>query len=226
MLTLLIILGAVALGVISPGPSFVMVARMAIAVSRRNALAAALGMGVGGVVFAGLALFGLSAVLDRVGGLYLALKVAGGLYLLTLGWRIWRGAPRALVVPGAATDTPQVPGAATGMPQGPGAATGMPQGLGKSFLLGLATQLSNPKTAVVYASIFAALLPAHPPAWLVAALLPLLFILEAGWYALVAVSLSSARPRGVYLRAKTLIDRCAGAVMGLLGLRLVLGAEH
>ena len=212
MLTLVIILGAVAIGVISPGPSFILVARMAMAPSvghaggRRNALAAALGMGVGGVVFAGLALFGLTAVLGRVGGLYLGLKLAGGLYLLYLGWRIWRGASRALEITDAAAVAPQGPGT--------------------SFLLGLATQLSNPKTALVYASIFAALLPAHPPAWLVAALLPLLFMLEAGWYSLVALSLSSTRPRGAYLRAKTVIDRCAGAVMGLLGARLLLDSGH
>jgi len=222
MLTLAIILGAVAIGVISPGPSFILVARIAMAPSaghaggRRNALAAALGMGVGGVVFAGLALLGLTAVLGRVGGLYLALKLAGGLYLLYLGWRIWRGASRAL----------EVPGVAQGAPQESDVATAAPRGTGKSFLLGLFTQLSNPKTALVYASIFAALLPAHPPAWLVAALLPLLFMLEAGWYSLVALSLSSARPRGAYLRAKTLIDRCAGAVMGLLGARLLLDAGH
>lgn len=232
MLTLVMILGAVAIGVISPGPSFILVARMAMAPSvghaggRRNALAAALGMGVGGVVFAGLALFGLTAVLERVGGLYLGLKLAGGLYLLYLGWRIWRGASRALEVPGAAQGAQQGPCVTQGTPQGPGAAAAAPQGMGKSFLLGLATQLSNPKTAVVYASIFAALLPAHPPAWLAAALLPLLFMLEAGWYSLVALSLSAARPRGAYLRAKTVIDRCAGAVMGLLGARLLLDAGH
>ena len=33
----------------------------------------------------------------------------------------------------------------------------------KSFVIGLATQLSNPKTAIWYASVFAAFLPAIPP---------------------------------------------------------------
>jgi threonine/homoserine/homoserine lactone efflux protein len=41
-------LGAILLGAISPGPSFVLVARTAVAVSRRDALATALGMGAGG----------------------------------------------------------------------------------------------------------------------------------------------------------------------------------
>src|SRR5664279_4023708 len=98
MLTLLTILGALAVGVVSPGPSFVLIARIAVAVSRRDALAASVGMGVGGVVFAGLALLGLRALLGAVGGLYLFLKLAGGLYLVYLGvslWRAARGAPRA-----------------------------------------------------------------------------------------------------------------------------------
>ena len=52
----------------------------------------------------------------------------------------------------------------------------------KSFWIGLSTQLSNPKTAVYYGSIFAALLPQHPPLWCYFALPPAIFAIEAGWY--------------------------------------------
>ena len=38
------VLGALAIGVISPGPSFVMVAKEAVSMSRANGLAAALGI--------------------------------------------------------------------------------------------------------------------------------------------------------------------------------------
>ena len=57
--TLAAILGALLIGAISPGPSFVLVARISIARSRRDGLAAALAMGVGGVILGGLALLGL-----------------------------------------------------------------------------------------------------------------------------------------------------------------------
>jgi threonine/homoserine/homoserine lactone efflux protein len=53
--------------------------------------------------------------------------------------------------------------------------------LSKSVLLGLATQVSNPRTAVVYASVFAALLPQHFSAGFAAALLTLVFLVETGW---------------------------------------------
>jgi threonine/homoserine/homoserine lactone efflux protein len=65
----------------------------------------------------------------------------------------------------------------------------------RSFWLALATQLSNPKTAVVYASVF------------------------------VPLALSAPSPRAAYLRSKTWIDRAAGTVMALLGLRLILSTR-
>jgi threonine/homoserine/homoserine lactone efflux protein len=46
-------------------------------------------------------------------------------------------------------------------------------------------------------------------------------VVEAGWYSVVALAFSSSRPRALYLKTKTWIDRTAGLVMGGLGLRLV-----
>lgn len=197
--------GALALGAVSPGPSFVMVARAAIARSRADALHMALGMGLGGVVFAAAALLGLKLLLAAVPWLYMAMKVGGGLYLVYLGVRIWRGAsdPLALAAGSQAANGAQAPGR------------------GRALLSGFATQLSNPKTAVVYASVFAALLPAEVPASLLLALPVMVFVIEAGWYAIVAVALSSAAPRAFYLRFKLWLDRAAGGVMALLGIRLI-----
>lgn len=197
---LLSITVAIALGAASPGPSFVLVARTAIAAGRPAGLAAAFGMGIGGAVFAGLALLGLIALLAQVGWLYLGLKLAGGLYLCWLAFRLWRGAKQPLTV------------ATNGIAE---------RGIRRAFSIGLLTQLSNPKTAVVYAGIFAALMPAQPSFWLAALLVPAVFVVECGWYALVAVAFSAGRPRALYLNAKHWIDRAAGGVMALLGIRLV-----
>lgn len=201
LLPLLSITLAIALGAISPGPSFVLVARTAVAGSRRAGLGTALGMGLGGLTFATLALLGLIALLAQVAWLYLGLKILGGLYLIHLGWRLWRGARAPLTV-----DT-------TGETD---------KGFWRAVLPGLVTQLSNPKTAVVYAGIFAALLPAQPlPLWLALALPAAIFGIEFGWYALVATAFSAGGARRIYLGAKSWIDRLAGGVMAALGLRLV-----
>ncbi len=122
------IAAALALGAASPGPSFVMGARTAAASSRAQGVAAALGMGLGGLVFALAALAGLQALLLALPSLYLALKLAGGLYLAYLGIRIWRGAGQTRL------DLAPEPGRVRAS---------------RPFLLGLVTQLSNPKTAIV-----------------------------------------------------------------------------
>lgn len=202
---LLAILAALALGVVSPGPSFVIVVRTAVAASRRDGLAAALGMGAGGVIFAALALLGLHTLLLRVEWLYLAFRVAGGLYLLYLALRLWQGARTPIVI---------APAARRG------------GGLAGSFLLGLTTQLSNPKTALVYASVFAALLPPALPGWALVVLPLSILALEAGWYAVVALAFSAERPRAAYMRARLWLDRLAGAAMGALGARLVVEAAR
>jgi len=187
----------------SPGPSFVMVARTAVASSRADGLAAALGMGVGGVFFACAALLGLHVILTAVPWLYFGLKLVGGTYLIYLGCMIWRGARSPLQIgEGAPARTFQ-----------------------RSFLLGLLTQVSNPKAAVVYASIFAALLPQEVPLSAMLILPPATFVIEAGWYSVVTLALSAPAPRAAYLRWKVWVDRAAGGAMGLLGIKLIATAR-
>jgi threonine/homoserine/homoserine lactone efflux protein len=204
-LAVLAIAGSLAIGAASPGPSFVMVVRTAVAKSRRHGLAAAFGMGIGGLAFCLLALFGLQAVFDRADWLYIAFKLAGGLYLLFLAARIWRHAAAPLdVALRGANETDAF----------------------RSFALGLATQLSNPKTLVFYGSVFAALMPRHLPLWGYLVLPPVVMAIETGWYTLVALTFSLPRPRAVYLRWKRWVDRCAAMVMGGLGFKLILSSAR
>lgn len=61
-MSLLAITGALIAGAMSPGPSFLFVARNSIALSRNHGLATALGMGLGSLIFTVLALMGLQAI--------------------------------------------------------------------------------------------------------------------------------------------------------------------
>lgn len=199
------ILVALWLGAMIPGPSFVLVARNAIGQSRRDGLATALGMGAGGLFFGAIALAGLYTLLQAVEWLFIGLKIAGGVYLIYVASKIWRGADSPISVSDA---QPKLGGSGR-----------------KAFLMGLTTQMSNPKTAIWYGSIFAALLPQHPPIWCYVVLPPLVFAVECGWYTIVALCFSSERPRGLYLRAKKWVDRIAAGAISVLGLRLILNAS-
>jgi threonine/homoserine/homoserine lactone efflux protein len=203
-LAVLAVCGAIAIGAASPGPSFVMVMRTALARSRSDGVAAAFGMGIGGVIFCTLALLGMRAVFAEAPWLYLGFKAAGGAYLLYLAFRMWMGAKQPFVAEASAASRPQIM---------------------KSFLLGLATQLSNPKTLVFYGSVFA-LLPAHLPAWSYLVLPPVIMGIETGWYLIVALVFSLGRPRAAYLRWKTWVDRFASGVMATLGLKLIFSSAR
>ncbi|MCF8479847.1 MAG: LysE family translocator [Rhodospirillum sp.] len=202
------ILGAQLLGAMTPGPSFVQVVRTSIAEGRAEGIAVAVGLGLGALVFALLALAGLREVLDRAPQAYLAFQVLGGLYLLSIAWRLLRGARARLENP------PPVEAISAGsQPRA--------KGVIRACLRGVATQMSNPKIAVVFASIFAALMPGPAPGWVFLVLPPGIFLQETLWNILVALVFSSARPRAAYARAKTWVDGAAGLVIGTLGARLI-----
>ncbi|NEH20510.1 LysE family transporter [Pantoea agglomerans] len=190
---------AILLGAMSPGPSFIMIARTAVVSSRRCALVAAAGMGTGCMIFSVLALAGLHSLLVLVPWLYSALKIAGGAYLLWLGVILLFSSDKKDSILQNDSQAIYVPHA---------------------FLSGMLTQLSNPNTAIVFGSIFAATLGSHisPVLYLV---LPLMaFCIDTLWYALVACLLSADGPRRVYISYKRWLDRIGGSVMCLLGIRL------
>ena len=201
------IAAAITLGAMSPGPSFLMVARAAIARSRADGLAAALGMGVGGVLFACAALLGLHVVLIAVPWFYLVLKILGGAYLIFIGVMIWRGAREPVTLSERTTRR---------------ARTIAPV---SSFWLALATQMSNPKAAVVYASVFVALLPPRSRCGRRWSCRSVIFAIEAGWYAIVALALSAPSPRAPTCAPRPGSTARAGTVMALLGLRLILATK-
>ena len=202
------ILGSIAvalmLGAMSPGPTSIYVAKNSIAISRKHGLFTALGTGLGAAIFGLLAVLGLQAFLLAVPSAYLALKICGGLYLLWLAFKIIKHAKDPIEADSSITKQ---------------------MSLRRAFTTGLITQLSNPKIAIVLASIFTALLPKEIPNYFYFALPILCFFIDAGWCSLVAIALSAEKPRPVYLKFKALFDRAAGAVMTVLGLKLIFGMK-
>jgi threonine/homoserine/homoserine lactone efflux protein len=185
------------LGAMSPGPSFLMVAHTAAGTSRLAGLAAALGMSVGGATWSASALLGLAAVFQALPHLFLLVRIAGGLYLIWLAIRIWIG---------ATTPLPEARMSAGS--------------LRSAFLRALGTQLSNPKVAVFFASVFVALIPPGAGIGLKLAAVAIVFTCELCWYSVVAWALSGPASRAAYGRMKLWIDRISAAVLALIAARL------
>ncbi|HET6433389.1 homoserine/threonine efflux transporter [Dyella sp.] len=192
------------LALASPGPDFLFVSQTAASRSRTQALAGVLGIVLGIAVWAALALLGLHVLLQRLAWLQRTVAIAGGAYLLWMGWQLLRAAWRQqAVVAGGAAPTPS---------------SGW-----RSLRDGLLTNLGNPKAVVYFASVFSALVgPAVTAAtrwqlWL------LVSVESLAWFVLVATLFALPPMRRAYLRKARVIDALAGAVFVLFGLQLMLG---
>lgn len=187
---------------VSPGPSFVVVLRAALAQSTRAALWVAFGLGLGTFVWAAAALFGLGLLFAAFPWLYVGMRIAGAAYLLWMAVMLWRHASAPLPAGEAAPATSQSALAA--------------------LRTGMLTQLANPKVAVFFGSIFVTFLPPEPGLAFQLTALGCCVLVEWVWFGLVALAFTRATVRARYAAAKHVIDRVTGMVLAGLGARLVL----
>jgi threonine/homoserine/homoserine lactone efflux protein len=92
--TLAALFGAMAVLAALPSTSVLAVTAQAAAHGFRAGAGVAAGVVAGDTVYILVALLGLSLVSDSLAPLAGPLRVAGGLYLIWLGWRVWRARPR------------------------------------------------------------------------------------------------------------------------------------
>jgi len=196
----LIILFVYVLGAISPGPSFLVVTRAAVGVSRQSGIWTAVGISIGTMLSAAAGLWGLTAVLANAEWLGALIRIVGGSYLLWLGVSSWRGAASPLEGQLSSSDR-----------------------IGRShFQIGLLTEVSNPKTLAFFASLFASANVAVLSTGASLVTLVAIGVISVCWYSLAAVAISSGPVRALYQSFKILIDRITGVVLVVLGGALIL----
>lgn len=189
--TLSLVLAIHAVALISPGPDFAVVTRLAIVSGRRAGLWAAAGVAAAIGVYVLICALGLSLVLIALPGLSRLLSIAGALYLAWLGVHCLRSSGQ---LPDA---KPPVHG-------------------GRALLTGFLTNLLNPKAMLYFSSILSQSLTPHLGGADVALICSLLVAESLLWFALVATLFSSQRVLD-WLRGRLIwFDRAVGVV--LLGL--------
>jgi threonine/homoserine/homoserine lactone efflux protein len=188
------------LAVVSPGPAFLVMSQAAMGRSRPAAIGTAFGITTGAMLYAALTLWGFTAVVVQIAWLGTALRIAGALYLVYLGLLLFQSASAA-----PATDEPEAARAGDAR---------------SGYRVGLLTALTNPKSIAFFLSLFAVALPPEMTSGAKWALLAAGFLIEIGWYLLVAFVLSSVGPRRLYARVRATVDRVLGAGLLLLGVRI------
>ncbi|QCI68981.1 LysE family translocator [Phreatobacter stygius] len=188
----------------SPGPSNMAIMGVAMSRGRVPALVLAAGVISGSIFWAGLAATGISAILASYANALTAIKIAGGLYLIYLGWKSARAAfsaskPAAVAEPAA----------------------GRPD-FGRLYRRGLLMHLSNPKAVLAWIAIMSLGLKPDAPSSTLPMIVggcALLGIVVFGGYALAF----STRPMvRLYQRARRGIEGTLALFFGLAGVRLLM----
>jgi len=186
------------LALVSPGPNFVLTTSAAVSKSRCHALWTACGIAMGSIVWAGAAALGIASVFEALPVLGHMLKVLGVGYLIYLGIKLLRSKgfqPSADQNADAKSES-------------------------RGFWRGFLVNMTNPKSAVYYASVFAAFLTPDMPAWVLVFLVGAIAAMSLVWHVLIAISFSAPRVQARYISVSKYVDQLCGGVLIFLGLRL------
>lgn len=131
-ITTLIAFGLVAFGLAAtPGPNMIYLISRSLSQGPRAGLISLIGVGIGFIIYMLLAAFGITAIMVAVPYAYDALRLAGAGYLLYLAWQALKPGGRS---PFQVRELPQ----------------DSPR---KLVLMGLMTNLLNPKAAMLYLAL-------------------------------------------------------------------------
>ena len=186
------------LALMIPGPDFLAVSHASVARSRRDAVFVGFGVAAAMAVWATTSLVGLTVLLVRFQPVFEAVRVAGAAYLLWLAFQLLRSAAR------------RQHGLATA------SAGSTPRGSAAAFRAGFLCNIGNPKAAVFFSSVFAALLPPHVDWEYRTAIGVAIPAIGVAWYALVACLFSARRVAAAYARARRVVDAVTGTLFAVL----------
>ncbi|CAI1916135.1 threonine export protein RhtC [Serratia proteamaculans] len=192
------------IALMSPGPDFFFVSQTAASRSRREAMMGVLGISLGIVVWAGVALMGLHLILQKMAWLHQIIMVGGGIYLCWMGWQLLRSARSQNAQRVAA----------------PEVKVALPKP-GRSFIRGFLTNLSNPKAVIYFCSVFSLFVGDDVGAGARWGLFLLIIAETFVWFSLVAVVFALPTMRRGYQRLAKWIDGLAGVLFTGFGLHLI-----
>lgn len=188
--------GAHLLAVMSPGPDFAMVVRQTLAQGSRAGVWTAIGIGSGIGFHVTWALFGLGWIVERYPAALEALRYAGAAFLLWMGVGALRARPSV----------------------GHQAVAAEPVHSRRHFLIGLVTNLLNPKAMLFFVALCSVIVSQHAGVPLRLALGAWICGTTMAWFSLVAWSLGHPALRERLQAQAHWIDRAMGAVLVALGL--------
>jgi threonine efflux protein len=187
----------------SPGPDFAIIVKMATQQTRLTALYCALGIAVAILVHTFLSLMGISVMIQQSHVAFMAVQLIGSSYLAWMGYSALKSALSSIINKRRSADL-------TSTQQNLTKAT-LISSL-KGFKIGLYTNLLNPKALIFFITLFSVLITPQVNNLTKIAATILLFMLSLAWFSLLALILSKPRIQQKLLAANTIIDLLVGII--------------
>ncbi|WP_180022546.1 MULTISPECIES: LysE family transporter [unclassified Acinetobacter] len=181
---------------LSPGPDVLLIAKSAASTTRANTLKIIAGISVGIVVWVVLTLLGFTVLVEQFPWIQQVLMAVGGFFLAKMGWAMFSGGLKSLNQTANLED---------------GQALSQ-QNTENYFLLGLFTNLANPKTLIYFSSVFSLALSSSASSNLKAQLAVIIPIQTFIVFSLFMMIMSLPKIKALYQRSGSYIDVVSGAL--------------
>ena len=179
---------------LSPGPDVLLIAKSAASTTRRNTLKIIAGISVGIIVWVVLTLMGFTVLIEQFPWIQQVLMLIGGLFLAKMGWAMLKGGLSALK-------------------QSTELNTATSSEASKNyFMLGLFTNLSNPKTLIYFSSVFSLALSSSAETDIKTQLVLIIPVQTFLVFTLLMLILSIPKIKVLYQRAGSYIDLILGGL--------------
>ncbi|MEX5439395.1 LysE family transporter [Acinetobacter indicus] len=188
---------------LSPGPDIILIAKSSASTTRRNTIHIIAGISLGIVLWVVLTLLGFTVLVEQFPWIQQVLMLIGGLFLAKMGWAMFSGGLRSLKQSSALEDVQAQSSAQKNY-----------------FLLGLFTNLSNPKTLIYFSSVFSLALSSSASDYLKAQLAVIIPLQTFLTFVLLMLLLSQPKIKAVYQRSGSYIDILSGALFLIFALWL------
>lgn len=188
---------------LSPGPDILLIAKSAASTTRQNALKIIAGISAGIVVWVVLTLAGFTVLIDQFPWIQQALMLLGGIFLAKMGWAMLKGGVHSF------KNRHQTDEDTNGQVQAK-----------NYFMLGLWTNLSNPKTLIYFSSVFSLALSSSASDYLKAQLAVIIPLQTFITFALLMLLISQPKIKTLYQRSGRYIDMISGGLFLLFALWL------
>lgn len=188
---------------LSPGPDILLIAKSAASTTRQNALKIIAGISAGIVVWVVLTLAGFTVLIGQFPWIQQALMLLGGMFLAKMGWAMLKGGVYSF------KNRHQTDDDTNGQVQAK-----------NYFMLGLWTNLSNPKTLIYFSSVFSLALSSSASDYLKAQLAVIIPLQTFVTFALLMLLISQPKIKTLYQRSGSYIDMISGGLFLLFALWL------